>query len=94
MGITPVVKKMILEGKAFYSISDTAKMLGANSTKVREERRQHKQRHGNQNGHEHGKNRNRHGDSKPDYLFPRSHREGLGCVDGFDQDESADECEE
>ena len=36
MGITPVVKKMILEGKAFYSISDTAKMLGTNSTKVRE----------------------------------------------------------
>jgi hypothetical protein len=32
MGITPVVKKMILEGKAFYSISDTAKMLGANSS--------------------------------------------------------------
>src|ERR1700730_808366 len=42
-----------------------------------QERRQHKQRHGNQNGHEHGKNRNRHGDSKRDCLFPRSHREGL-----------------
>jgi hypothetical protein len=42
-----------------------------------QEPRQHKQRHGNQNGHEHGKNRNRHGDSKRDCLFPRSHREGL-----------------
>ena len=36
MGITPVVRKIILEGKAFYSISDTAKMLGTNWTKVRE----------------------------------------------------------
>ena len=36
MKLTPAVTKTILEGKAFYSISDTAKMLGTNSTKVRE----------------------------------------------------------
>ena len=36
MGITPIVKKIILEGKVFYSIADTAKMLGTNAAKVRE----------------------------------------------------------
>jgi hypothetical protein len=36
VGTTPIVKKVILEGKAFYSIADTAKMLGTNSAKVRE----------------------------------------------------------
>ena len=32
----PLVKKVILEGKAFYSIADTAKMLSTNSAKLRE----------------------------------------------------------
>jgi hypothetical protein len=32
---TPAVTKVILDGKVFYSIADTAKMLGTNAVKVR-----------------------------------------------------------
>lgn len=32
---TPAVTTVILDGKVFYSIADTAKMLGTNAVKVR-----------------------------------------------------------